>query len=93
MEKGFFIKSEELSTMMEQAATKAVEKFIKVTKPATKEGGQNSVLLRGYGDLCKFFGFSKTTAIKLKQDGQIPFIQRGRVLYFKSDEVLKALSK
>lgn len=53
----------------------------------------NTTLIRGIKGLAAFLNVSVPTAQKMKNDKIFPCIQRGRTIFFKSDEVLSGLSK
>lgn len=53
----------------------------------------NTTLIRGIKGLAAFLNVSVPTAQKMKNDKIFPCIQRGRIIFFKSDEVLSGLSK
>ena len=52
-----------------------------------------TALIRGIKGLAAFLNVSVPTAQKMKNDKIFPCIQRGRTIFFKSDEVLSGLSK
>ena len=96
MEQGIFLTQKELSSMMEDVASKAVSKYansLPTAQKAAEDRGSKRSFIRGYDELCDFLGISKSTAVKLKKSKAIPFIQRGRILFFNPDDVMKALGK
>ena len=50
-------------------------------------------IIKGITGLAKFLNISTPTAQKLKNSKKIPFRQYGRIVIFKSDEVLEAMKK
>ncbi len=57
------------------------------------KGESKTTLIRGIKGLAAFLNVSVPTAQKMKNDKIFPCIQRGRTIFFKSDEVLSGLSK
>jgi len=47
----------------------------------------------GIDGLQKYFGCSKTTAVKIGKSGKFPRYQIGRMIFFYEDEVMEGLSK
>lgn len=54
---------------------------------------QENSLIYGIKGLARFLGVTEPTAQKWKNDGIFPFVQRGRTIIFKSEEVLAGMAK
>lgn len=89
MEKVLVLTRDELNDMIENAAIKAVDRFIS-TSSANNANDAGDEFIRGYDELCSFLGISKSTAVRLKKSKAIPSIQRGRILYFNKAAVMKS---
>lgn len=62
----------------------------KVTLPEPAKG--DNIEIRGIHGLAKFLGVSPVTAQKIKNSGNIPFSQFGRVILFDGTKVLEAMA-
>lgn len=81
---------QELSTMIAEAVNVALDER---EKEAICNVPVESNLIYGIMGLAKFLGVSMPTAQKFKNERLFPYVQRGRTLIFKSDEVLAGLAK
>lgn len=82
---------EELAAIVADAVSTALDK--RVPSDVKEVGVAQSTLIYGIMGLANFLGVSMTTAQKFKNERVFPYIQRGRTLIFKSEEVLAGLSK
>lgn len=82
---------EELAAIVADAVSTALDK--RVPNDVKEVEVAQSTLIYGIMGLASFLGVSMTTAQKYKNERVFPFIQRGRTLIFKSEEVLAGLSK
>ena len=96
MEAGIFLTKEELDQMLSEAAEKAAEKAVKsvpmsmsVEAAKVPEPKEEDRFLRGYDALCEYLNIGRTTLWRLKKAKKIPFIQRGKVIYFDKREIDK----
>ena len=62
-------------------------------EPAKEMPKAEPNLIRGIQGLAEFLGVSSVTAIRMKNKKLFPYMQHGRVLLFKPEEVLDGLSK
>ena len=53
----------------------------------------NQPPIKGITQLAKFLGISPARAQKLKNDGVLPYWQDGRLIFFDTNEVMKAMRK
>lgn len=87
----------ELKTYIENAVYEAVNQALEaetlLQMSELKQTRENKKLIRGIKGLAAFLNVSVPTAQKMKNDKIFPCIQRGRTIFFKSDEVLSGLSK
>ena len=81
---------EELQELINNAVKKALEdlNLLQQLKPDPP-----SEYIKGIAGLAEFIRCSIPTAQKIKNSKKFPHYQSGRTLFFKSDEVLKALKK
>lgn len=82
---------EELAAIVADAVSTALDK--RVPSDVKQVEVAQSTLIYGIMGLANFLGVSMTTAQKFKNERVFPYIQRGRTLIFKSEEVLAGLSK
>lgn len=82
---------EELAAIVADAVSTALDK--RVPSDVKEVEVAQSTLIYGIMGLANFLGVSMTTAQKFKNERVFPYIQRGRTLIFKSEEVLAGLSK
>lgn len=74
---------EELQSVIDEAVTKAFAK-LDLSRPG------ESKLIHGLKGLAEFLGCKEMTAFRLKKT--LPHYQSGRIVVFKSDEVLAAMA-
>lgn len=77
--------------LFEMTGAEFVELINSVAAPKEKEPKKEQI--RGIANLASRLGVSPPTVQKWKNKGVIPYIQRGRFLYFEVDKVLEALNK
>ena len=83
---------EDLIDIAKEAVNLALEeRGLKESSQETPKSEQR--LIRGIQGLAEFLGVSQPTAIRMKNKKLFPYIQCGRVLIFKPNEVLDGLSK
>lgn len=81
---------EELQKLIDEAVSKAIA-GLNLTRET--QIGSNSEMIHGIRELAKFLKCSTSTAQKLKNEKRVPYYEAGRVLMFRSEEVLQAISK
>lgn len=83
---------EDLIALAKEAVNLALEeRGVKESSQEKQKSDQS--LIRGIQGLAEFLGVSQPTAIRMKNKKLFPYIQYGRVLLFKPNEVLDGLSK
>lgn len=83
---------EDLLALAKEAANLVLnERGLKEPTMETPKAEPN--LIRGIQGWAEFLGVSNVTAIRMKNKKLFPYMQHGRVLLFKPDEVLDGLSK
>lgn len=90
------INKEDLIALAEEAARKSANLVLseKGIKDVLEDNTKNEQkLIRGINGLAEFLGVSIPTAMKMKKNKLFPYIQYGRTLIFKPNEVLDGLSK
>lgn len=81
---------EDLLALAKEAANLVLDELKE--SPMEKPKSETN-LIRGIQGLAEFLGVSNVTAIRMKNKKLFPYMQHGRVLLFKPDEVLDGLSK
>lgn len=84
------VNKQELKELIDSSINDAISKIQETTSP--KEIHPAS-LIYGIKGLANFLGVTEPTAQKWKNEGIFPFIQRGRTIIFKSEEVLAGMAK
>lgn len=84
------VNKQELKELIDSSINDALSK---IQENQTKNEIHPASLIYGIKGLASFLGVTQPTAQKWKNDGVFPFIQRGRTIIFKSEEVLAGLSK
>ena len=79
---------QELSELINDAISDAIGKVMK-----QEETPKESILIHGILGLANFLGVSMPTAQKYKNEKVFPYIQRGRTVIFKSEEVLAGMAR
>lgn len=83
---------EDLLALAKEAANLVLnERGLKEPTMETPKAEPN--LIRGIQGLAEFLGVSNVTAIRMKNKKLFPYMQHGRVLLFKPDEVLDGLAQ
>ncbi len=84
-----------METLMEKSLLKAtLGDFVEAMKQARPEVEEKPrKLVYGIAGLASILGCSVPTAQKLKNSGDIPFMQKGRKIVFDVDAVLQSLKK
>lgn len=84
------VNKQELKDIIDASISAAIER---ITEKQAEKVVHTSTLIYGIKGLAAFLDVSMPTAQSWKNAGIFPYIQRGRTIIFKSDEVLAGLAK